>query len=45
MKTVGFSGLETSEASDNTTSDFEEGASDLPKYSDWATTLFDKPDI
>ena len=37
--------LETSEASDDTTSDFEEGASGLPKDSDWNVTLVDKSDI
>ena len=37
--------METSEASDNTTSDFKEGASDLPKDSHWSAILVDKHDI
>ena len=35
MKTVGFSDWEVTEASDNTTSDFEESACGLLKNSDW----------
>ena len=44
-KTFGFSDLETSEARDNTTSDFEDDACLLAKYSDWTATLVDRPDI
>ena len=40
-----FSDLETGEASDDTTSDFEESACGLLKDSDWTATLVDKPDI
>ena len=42
-KTAGFSDLETTEASINTTSHFKEGASVLLKDSDWTAVLFDKP--
>ena len=38
-KTVGFPDLETGEASNNTTSNFEEGACGLLKDSDWTVTL------
>ena len=38
-KTVGFLDLETSEASDDTTSSFEEGACGLPKDNDWTVYI------
>ena len=44
-KTVGFSDLQTSKASDDTASDFEEGACNLPKDSDWTAVLVDECDI
>ena len=44
-KTVGFSDLETGEASDDTTLDFEEGTCGLLKNSDWTVILVYKPDI
>ena len=44
-KLVGFSDLETHEASDNGIPDFEESASGLLKDSDLTAILVDKPDV
>ena len=44
-KTVGFLDLETNEASDDITSDFEEGVSELLMDSDWTAILVDKHKI
>ena len=43
-KTVGFSDLEITEASDDTSSDFEDGTCALLKDTDWTGILVNKSD-
>ena len=45
MKTVGVSDLETGEANDDITSDFEEGTCCLLNDSEWTPILVIKPHI